>query len=336
MVLSLFTRKQSDPAKPQGGKLKAAPTPAESRQRLRADFQPADVEPPHTDPLQRLFQQHRYAVLVGGADRWAIDPESRNLCAAAERRLEEDTALVPAGRATLSTSLDDQPGAPEIEVEVAPFLLAVYPVTNARYQHFVSGGGYDDLDLFPQEIWPHLIELHDLTGKPGPRYWIDGRHDRRLADHPVVGVSWYEAAAYAKWAGLRLPSEAEWQMAASWRIHSDADVFRRFPWGDAMDYQRCNVWGAGRGRTVAVADFESGDAPNGVRQLIGNVWEWTSTDFDVTDAEGRVILGEMPLKCMRGGAFDTYFDAQASSTFRTGQILLGRTHNVGFRCALDV
>ncbi len=152
----------------------------------------------------------------------------------------------------------------------------------------------------------------------------------------MVGISWYEAAAYAKWVGLRLPSEAEWQMAASWRISSEADVFRRFPWGDAMDYQRCNIWGAGLGRIVSVEEFETGDAPNGVRQLIGNVWEWTDSDFEITDAQGRMIIGEMPAKGVRGGAFDTYFDTQATATFRTGQILLGRTHNTGFRCALDV
>jgi iron(II)-dependent oxidoreductase len=80
-----------------------------------------------------------------------------------------------------------------------------------------------------------------------------------------------------------------------------------------------------------------GAAPNGVEQLIGNVWEWTSSDFVTTDDEGRpVIGGEMALKSIRGGAFDTYFPWQATSQFRTGLAGLSRTHNVGFRCALDL
>jgi iron(II)-dependent oxidoreductase len=66
------------------------------------------------------------------------------------------------------------------------------------------------------------------------------------------------------------------------------------------------------------------------------VWEWTASDFEVTDGQNRMILGEMPMKVIRGGAYDTYFETQATASFRTGQILLGRAHNVGFRCALDV
>ena len=103
-----------------------------------------------------------------------------------------------------------------------------------------------------------------------------------------------------------------------------------------MDYQRCNLWGTSRGGLAPVDAYPNGAAPNGVRQLVGNVWEWTAGDFEVTDAEGLIVVGEMPLKCIRGGAYDTYFDTQATSTFRTGQILLARAHNVGFRCALEV
>ena len=331
MALNLFSRKRSE-----ASKLSAAPAPPGDRRKLQALYEPAELEALHPDPLRRLYQQQRFAVILAQEDRWAVDAEGRNVCAVAERKLEEEMALVPAGSAALPTTLDDQPGCPEIEVDVAPFLVAVHPVTNARFQQFVDACCYDELDLWPEPIWPHLIGLHDLTGKPGPRYWVDGRHDRRLSDHPVVGVSWYEAVAYARWAGLRLPSEPEWQMAASWRIKSEADVLRRFPWGDAMDYQRCNIWGTGLGRIAAVSKFEAGDAPNGVRQLIGNVWEWTACDFEITDAQGRVVVGEMPMKGTRGGAFDTYFDTQATSSFRTGQMLLARTHNVGFRCALEI
>jgi formylglycine-generating enzyme required for sulfatase activity len=73
-----------------------------------------------------------------------------------------------------------------------------------------------------------------------------------------------------------------------------------------------------------------------VQQLIGNVWEWTSDNFEVDDEKHRAIVGDMSMKSVRGGAFDTYFAAQASSTFRTGVAALTRSQNVGFRCAFDV
>ncbi len=329
MALKVFGRKKgTDPPAPLR---MGAGQPA-----LPSDYQPAELEQPHPDPLHRLIQQRRFAVLIAGQQRWADHPEYNELRQQAERALEEDLALVPAGCAALTTTLDEEPGAPELEVDVRAFLLSICPITNARFQPFVDAGCYDDVDLWPEEIWPHLIALHDLTDQPGPRFWRAGRHDQNLADHPVVGISWYEADAYARWVGLRLPTEAEWQMAASWRIKSEADVFRRFPWGDAMDYQRCNIWGTGLGSPAPVEALGKGAAPNGIQQLIGNVWEWTASDFELTDHTGTVIVGEMPMKVTRGGAFDTYFDTQATSSFRTGQILLARTHNVGFRCTLNL
>lgn len=245
-------------------------------------------------------------------------------------------ALVPAGRVSIVKTLGSQPGAPEENHSVEPFLLDVHAVNNARFQLFVDAGGYDDLDYWPEEIWPHLIELKDLTGEPGPRLWRHGRHDQRFSDHPVVGVSWYEAQAYALWVGQRLPTEMEWQMAASWHINSSADLMRRFPWGDAMDNTRCNIWSARVGGTAPVNSYPKGAAPNQVLQLIGNVWEWTDSEYNIADDEGRPIVGEMPMHVIRGGAYDTYFETQATSHFRTGQIALARTRNTGFRCAMDL
>jgi iron(II)-dependent oxidoreductase len=143
-------------------------------------------------------------------------------------------------------------------VDVAPFRIARAPVTNAEYAAFVEAGG------------------------PMPVYWRRGQRGfevRRwerwepLAPHrPVIHVSWNEADAYCRWAKRRLPTEAEWELAAS------TPDKRTFPWGDAPAGGRANLDGR-CGGTVDVAAFAEGDSAYGCRQMIGNVWEWTSTRF---------------------------------------------------------
>lgn len=332
MGLKLFSRtpKTLSPRKSRGGQAQARELPA------KTEFQPSPTTSWHEDDLRRMCQQQRYATILRDSKHWASHPEGTALIDQAKEELEIRMALVPAGNVSISQTLNANPGDPEQDIEVAPFLLDVYAVTNARFQAFVDDGGYDQLDYWPEEIWPHLIELKDQTGQPGPRFWQKSRHDVNLSDHPVTGLSWYEAQAYALWIGQRLPSEAEWQMAASWHINSSSDIMRRFPWGDAMDKDRCNVWTSRHGCTVPVGEYPTGAAPNQVLQLVGNVWEWTDTEYTPMDDRGQPIVGEMPMHAVRGGAYDTYFDIQTASGFRTGQIALSRTHNTGFRCAMNM
>ncbi len=329
MALKLFSRKKSKPRTPR--KEWSEPTPSGAE-----DFQPSPKNSVSEDPLLCLAQQQRDCVLLRDPSRWASHAEGAKIVSEAKDRLEQMMALVPAGSVTMNQTLSDQPGAPEEEIAVTPFLLDVHTVTNERYQQFVDAAGYDELDCWPEEIWPHLIELKDQTGQPAPRFWRDGRYHAPLAQHPVVGISWYEAQAYALWIGQRLPTEAEWQMSASWHIRSSTDIMRRFPWGDAMDMTKCNVWSSHKKATVPVSEYEEGAAPNQVRQLVGNVWEWTDTEYNIADDEGRPIVGEMPMHVVRGGAFDTYFECQTTTSFRTGQLALARPHNTGFRCAIDL
>lgn len=300
------------------------------------DFVPAPAEVYDDDPLQRLKQLGRHNVILRERAEWLNRSGGQETVREVESDLEQRMALVPSGTVSLCTALSAQPGSGEEEVDVEPFLLDTYAVTNARFQRFIDAGGYDALEFWPEEIWPHLIELKDLTGQPAPKFWRQARHQADLSNHPVAGVSWYEAQAYALWIGQRLPTESEWQMAASWHIKSSTDIMRRFPWGDSMDVERCNLWASGHRKTVPVTEYPTGAAPNQVRQLVGNVWEWTDSEFSVSDDEGRPIIGEMPMRVVRGGAYDTYFDTQAMSTFRTGELALIRTHNTGFRCAMDL
>jgi len=306
------------------------------RTRDEPPFVPANREKLDPDPLKRMYQQGRLAVILGEADKWRSHEHADHLIEKSRAELEQSFALVPAGNVTIPTTLTGQAGAREEDLDVEPFLLGICTITNAQFQHFVDAGAYDNLELWPEDMWPHLIEFKDQTDHPGPRFWREGRHDARLADHPVTGVSWYEAMAFAKWVGLRLPTEPEWQMAASWHINSTADLLRRFPWGDAMDNVRCNIWSSRISATVPVNSYPNGAAPNRVLQLIGNVWEWTGTEYSISDDEGRQIIAEMPMQVIRGGAYDTYFETQATSQFRTGQISFARSHNIGFRCALDL
>lgn len=222
-------------------------------------------------------------------------------------------------------------------VHVERYYLDQYPVTNRQYFEFVSGGGYEQMAVWEPEIWPGVIDFVDMTGQPGPRFWEEGTFPAEKADHPVVGVSWYEAAAYARWTGRRLATDAEWEKAASWPMQLSASnrPQRKFPWGDTMDRSRANLWGSGTEETVPVTEFADGVSVGGMHQLIGNVWEWTNNAFSGWSFAGSKLILPVAMRSIRGGAFDTYFDSHATCQFQSGEDPLGRKHNIGFRCAVS-
>jgi iron(II)-dependent oxidoreductase len=163
-------------------------------------------------------------------------------------------------------------------VQLKSFRIARAPVTNAQFLEFVRDGGYRRRDLWSPEGW----NWKDRAG--GPRYWIerDGEwRERRFGeevgldgDLPVMHVNWHEANAFCRYSGRRLPSEAEWERAASFSRESGK---RRYPWGDsAGNAAPANLGGSGR---VHVGEFVRGDSVAGCRQMLGNVWEWTSGTF---------------------------------------------------------
>jgi iron(II)-dependent oxidoreductase len=320
------------------------PPPSEAKPVLQRPARP--VDPSDTNALvEQMLAQGRYAILL----RSQI---ARNLSeqqfAEAREALQAGMALVPNGEVVLG-EIDEHPQGGDLEVEetaasagrvirVEHFFLDRYPVTNRQFYEFVAGGGYEQISLWEAKIWPAVLDFVDQTGEPGPRFWKQGCYEPGLEDHPVVGVSWYEAAAYAQWLGKRLPTDAEWVKAGSWPVNLSPTtrVQRKYPWGDTMDRARTNLWGSGPGRTVPVDRFPEGVSVGGVYQLIGNVWEWTRADVHPGEGYFKDVVLEVPMKSIRGGAFDSYFDNQATCQFQSGEVPMARKRNVGFRCAVGV
>jgi gamma-glutamyl hercynylcysteine S-oxide synthase len=288
----------------------------------------------------QMLAQQRYSLLLRPQIAANL---SETLFQQTIHALQAHAALVPDGEVVLGRIHDDGepadgPGLPPRVVRVDAFFLDRYPVTNREYYEFVAAGGYEQMALWDESCWLAVFDFVDRTGKPGPRYWRNGCFLPGEERHPVVGVCWYEAAACARWLGKRLPSDAEWVKAGSWPVPVAAAnrAQRRFPWGDSMDRSRANLWGSGPDRIVPVDQFAAGVSVGGVYQLIGNVWEWTSGNYRGTDHPSGEVALSGPLKNIRGGAFDTYFDSQAACQFQSGEDPLRRRYNIGFRCAVGV
>jgi len=262
-----------------------------------------------------------------------------------------DAAALPAevyvagGPFTMGTSaepwaLDNE--RPAHVVDVPGFWLDTTPVTNAAYAEFIAAGGYDDLRLWTADGWAH----RQRAGLTAPLFWEwDGAWTRRrfgvtepvAPGEPVLHVCWYEADAYARWAGRRLPTEAEWEKAARWDPVSGRS--RRYPWGDTeWTPERANL-GQRHLRPAPAGSYPDGAAPCGARQLLGDVWEWTSSDFLPYPGfapwpykeYSQVFFGS-EYKVLRGGAFGAS-PVACRGTFRNWDYPIRRQIFAGFRTA---
>jgi len=169
-------------------------------------------------------------------------------------------------------------------IVVQPFRMARAAVTNSEFAAFVDDAGYGRNALWSTEGWAWRASAGTerpvyWQGKPGS--WLERRFDEVIAlspHSPVMHVNWYEAQAYCRWAGRRLPTEAEWEFAAA-SVPDARRGKRRYPWGDdAPQADRANLFGTSAG-TVSVAALPGGDSAWGCRQMVGNVWEWTADAF---------------------------------------------------------
>jgi gamma-glutamyl hercynylcysteine S-oxide synthase len=257
--------------------------------------------------------------------------------------------LVPGGPFTMGTStepwaLDNE--RPAHVVEVAPFYLDTTPVTNARYLEFIAAGGYDD----PRWWTPAGWEYRQRARLVAPLFWHaegSGQWVRRRFGvtepvppaEPVMHVCWYEADAYARWAGRRLPTEAEWEKAA--RHDPASGRSRRYPWGDEdPSAERANL-GQRHLQPAPAGSYPAGAAPSGARQLIGDVWEWTASDFLPYPGfvawpykEYSEVFWGPDYKVLRGGAFSAD-PVACRGTFRNWDYPIRRQIFAGFRTARD-
>jgi iron(II)-dependent oxidoreductase len=256
--------------------------------------------------------------------------------------------FVPGGPFTMGTStepwaLDNE--RPAHEVDVAGFWLDTTPVTNGAYLEFLADGGYDDPRWWSEAGWEHRQQ----AGLFAPLYWTrDGEQwlRRRFgvvepvpAEEPVVHVSYYEAEAYAAWKGRRLPTEAEWEKAA--RHDPRTGRSRRYPWGDEDPLPQHANLGQAHLQPAAAGAYPDGAAPSGARQLIGDVWEWVSSDFLPYPGfvawpykEYSEVFFGPEYKVLRGGSFAV--DAVACrGTFRNWDYPIRRQIFSGFRTARD-
>lgn len=194
------------------------------------------------------------------------------------------SVLVPGGPFVLGVDAADEPYSLDNErpahvVEVPAFRIGRVPVTNAQWREFMADGGYRQRRWWSLEGWEHRRR----SGLAAPQFWTaDGRarvrfghHEDLPADEPVQHVTFYEAEAYAAWAGARLPSEIEWEKACAW--DPAAGTRRKFPWGAAEpDASRANL-GGGALRPAPVGAYPAGASAYGVEQMLGDVWEWTTS-----------------------------------------------------------
>lgn len=292
----------------------------------------------HDETMLATHQLRRGVPVLPATDRLPAPPA---LLTATE-------VVVPAGPFTMGTS--DDPWALDNErpahvVDLPAFAIDTVPVTVAAYRAFVEAGGYDDERLWTPAGWRWRCE----SGKRAPAFWTRdagqwlrrrfGRLEELPDAEPVQHVCFHEAQAWCRWAGRRLPTEAEWEKAASWE--PEAQVKRRFPWGDEPPGPEHANLGQVRYRPTESGSWPAGASAYGVLQMLGDVWEWTSTEFTgypgfraFPYAEYSEVFFDDGYRVLRGGCWAT--DPQACrTTFRNWDLPVRRQVFAGFRSARD-
>ncbi|MGZ5480645.1 MAG: ergothioneine biosynthesis protein EgtB, partial [Pyrinomonadaceae bacterium] len=206
---------------------------------------------------------------------------------------------------------------PQHKVFLQDFSIDRAPVSNGEYLEFMNAGGYKDFRWWHSAGW----EKVNTENWQAPLYWERQSGEWMIRDfgglypateklnEPVSHVSFLEASAYAKWAGKRLPTEAEWEKAATLSPSSNAK--QEFPWGDSPpDDSKANLFENGFWNVASIGSFPDGQSAYGCQQMIGDVWEWTTSDYtpypgfksEFDEYNDKWFVGQ---KVLRGGSFAT-------------------------------
>jgi len=233
---------------------------------------------------------------------------------------------------------------PAHKVWLEDFSIDRAPVSVGDYLEFMNAGGYKDFRWWHSAGWEKVNTEHWQA----PLYWEQHDGEWMIRDfaglhraidktnEPVSHVSFLEASAYAKWAGKRLPTEAEWEKAVT--FSGSSDTKHEFPWGDAApDDLKANLFENGLWSVAPIGAFPSGQTANGCHQMIGDVWEWTTSDYvpypgfksDFDEYNDKWFVGQ---KVLRGGSFATP-QIHIRSTYRNFFYPHERWMISGFRCA---
>jgi iron(II)-dependent oxidoreductase len=252
---------------------------------------------------------------------------------------------VPGGRCTIGAptegfAYDNE--RPRHEVALRPFRIGRTPILNATFLRFVEGGGYERREWWSDEGWAWKEE-YDISH---PRDWSGDGRDWRAGewvplqpDRPVVHVSWFEADAFARAHGARLPTEEEWETAATWD-HETATQ-RSWPWGEEPPTDRHANLGPAAFVPAEAGAYPDGASPCGCLGMIGDVWEWTASEFRGYDGftahpyrEYSEVFFGPDHRVLRGGAWATH-PRVATPTFRNWDYPDRRQIFAGFRIARD-
>jgi len=209
---------------------------------------------------------------------------------------------------------------PVRKVSITFFYIDRYEVTNREFKKFVDAGGYEKKEFWDEEGWKLIDMFVDRTGRVGPATWENGTYPQGKEDFPVAGVSWFEASAFARWAGKRLPTEEEWEVAASFDRRLQKNLL--YPWGDSWNIEAGNFDST---EPSPVGTHPLDRSPSGCFDMGGNLFEWTSSIY------------KEKYRVMKGGSFGLSEDTMsrfARNPKRKSPEPLYRSPNTGFRCAM--
>jgi len=234
----------------------------------------------------------------------------------------KEMVFIAGGTFIMGSNNGDLSHQPEHRVEVADFYIDRWPITNIEYKKFVDATGHPVPNYHVS--W---CDTEEYNWDPDTRTYPEGKDD-----HPVVLVTWDDAMAYAAWTGKRLLTEAEWERAAR-GLNG-----RRYPWGNEFDAACCNCLEAGLNETSPVGYFSQngGDTPEGVVDMVGNVWEWTNTlyrPYPYQPDDGRESRQAAGFRVLRGASFRNDANVVHCLSRLDGDFRF--FNNVGFRCAVS-